>query len=92
MYLRLKKCKKSGIIQLYCNWRCNGGGGQIDKVSELQVDYKGVPIPSAQKAMARPGIEPRSPAYMADALTAELLTTPAEMSAETMTDGSALNC
>ena len=47
---------------------------------------------TAQKVMARPEIKPRSPAYMADALTAELLTTPAEMSTETMTDGSALNC
>ena len=33
--------------------------------------------------MARPGIEPRSPSYMADALTAELLTKPA---AKTVSD------
>ena len=45
-----------------------------------------MPIPSAQKVMARLGIEPRSPAYMADALTTELLTTPAEISAGSMSE------
>ena len=42
-----------------------------------QLDYKCVPIPSAQNVMVQPGIEPRCPSYMADPLTAELLTTPA---------------
>ena len=59
-----------------------------DKNNEKLMDYKGVPIPLSRKLMAQPGIEPRCPVYMADALTAELLTTPAEMSAGTMTDGS----
>ena len=36
--------------------------------------------------MAWPGIEPGSPAYMAVALTSELLTTPVTMNEETLTD------
>ena len=36
--------------------------------------------------VAWPGIEPGSPAYMAVALTSELLTTPVTMNEETLTD------
>ena len=43
--------------------------------------------PQPEKLMVRPGIEPGSPAYMADALTFELLTTPVTMTGQTLTDG-----
>jgi hypothetical protein len=56
------------------------------------LDFKGVPIPSAQKVMARWGIEPSSPAYMADALTLELMTMPITITVKTLTDGPHLNC
>ena len=48
--------------------------------------------PRPEKLVARPGIEPGSPAYMADALTFELLTTPVTMTVETLTDGPKLYC
>ena len=79
------------ILQLYCNWGCNGGGGgqsQPTSNSFHQLSLLDLQVAGLRKVMARPGIQPRSPPYMADALSAELLTTPAEMSAGTMTDGS----
>ena len=44
---------------------------------------QGMPVPQVKKFLVRRGIEPQSPAYMASALTTELLTAPAEMNALT---------
>ena len=55
---------------------------------DLQVDgLQGcVKTLGLEKLVAWPGIEPGSPAYMAVALTSELLTTPVTMNEETLTD------
>ena len=42
--------------------------------------------PQPEKLVGWPGIEPRSPAYLADALNFELLTTLVTMNEETLTD------
>ena len=44
--------------------------------------------PAVASRLVRPGLEPGSSVYMTDALPTELLTTPAEMSEITLTDGS----
>ena len=45
-----------------------------------------MPITLTKKLIERLEIEPGSPAYMADALHSELLTTPVVMNEETLTD------
>ena len=62
------------MLQLYCNWGCNGGVA-LHKVSQRHTHSTNwvFQYPS-QKVMAQPAIKTESPAHKADALTIELIT------------------